>query len=182
MEPCNIALNIETTGLGPTDTITCVAIAARDHAWTWTFQSEQDKVNSADFIAEQLDNAALIFTYNGAAFDIPFMQREFQYSDQQVGAWMAKLVDPLYAARALLGYGACPKLSVVLELNGLPSKTGSGADAVALARNGQWDELVDYCINDTKLTLQLLELPQIKWVEGLVFRPETRGCWLIGGN
>lgn len=40
-------------------------------------------------------------------------------------------------------------------------KTGSGADAVALAREGKWDELAEYCMQDTKKTYQVSSLQYI---------------------
>jgi hypothetical protein len=34
----------------------------------------------------------------------------------------------------------------------MESKTGTGAEAVVLAREGQWEKLGDYCLQDTRLT------------------------------
>ena len=47
---------------------------------------------------------------------------------------------------------------------GLDSKTGTGGDAVALAREGRWDELGAYCRQDTVKTravscLETIRLP-----------------------
>jgi hypothetical protein len=124
-------------------------------------------------VKNQLDWANVLYAFNGATFDLPVMQRFFGYSDDDVGRWMAKLVDPLYAARGLLGFEACAKLAVILELNGLPPKCGSGSNALDLARDGRWDELAEYCVGDAKLTWELLELPEVRWVCGLVFRKGT---------
>lgn len=171
-----VALDIETTGLGPADTITCVAVCAGDWWLVWTVESD-DLWSTSSHIKEILDAAPLIYAYNGATFDIPFMQRCFGYSDETVGRWMAKLVDPLYAARAVLGCEACPKLAEVLALNGLEPKTASGADAIVMAREGRWKELVDYCVKDTALTRELLDRENVNWVKGLVYCPYAKHLW-----
>jgi len=173
----SVALDIETTGLGPQDQITCVAIAGRYCAWVWTMGPGYDHEETKEAVAFQLNEAHRIYTYNGATFDIPFIQRHFDFPDDTVGRWMAKLVDPLYAARALLGYEACPKLSEVLLLNGIHPKTASGAEAITMAREGRWDELADYCANDTKVTFQLLDRPEIFWAKGLLFLPKSNRMW-----
>ena len=87
---------------------------------------------------------------------------------------MAKLVDPLYAARNLLGSRACATLATILALNGLESKTASGAEAVRMAETGQWDRLAAYCLQDTRVTHALMQREIIYWTEGLVYRPFHR--------
>ena len=174
-EPC--ALDIETTGLSLQDKITCVAIVKASCSWVWTFANEEVKQNSRQFIQEQLDSASVIYAYNGGTFDIPFLQREFGYSNETVGKWMMKLVDPLYSARALLGYEACPKLSQVLSLNGIQPKTSSGSEAVLMAQQNRWGELADYCLNDTTVTFDLLKRDTIVWTHGLKFIPRSKQVW-----
>ena len=49
----------------------------------------------------------------------------------------------------------------MLELNNLSSKTASGGDAIVMAREDRWDELVSYCLMDAKLTLSLC---QLEWI------------------
>ena len=174
------AFDIETTGLGPTDSITCIAIAGDGWSWTWHMGPCYDHEETKQQVKDQLDWATVLYAFNGASFDLPFMQRFFGYSDETVGSWMAKLVDPLYSARALLGYDACARLSVILELNGLPPKCGCGEDATALARDGRWEELENYCIGDAELTFRLLCSDKIRWVHGLVLRGGTK--WSVEGG
>jgi RNase_H superfamily len=175
--PEPLALDIETTGLTLKDKITCVAIVKKDMSWVWTFKNEEVKQNSRESIQEQLDSATVIYAYNGATFDIPFLQREFQFSNEVVGKWMLKLIDPLYAARALLGYEACPKLSDVLRLNGVQPKTSSGREAIEMAKEGRWDELADYCLNDTKVTFDLLAKERVYWTHNLQYVPRSHHVW-----
>lgn len=183
-EPC--AMDIETTGVGPLDRVTCVAIAGKQWVWSWVLEPRGDneelwlrgREDAKHAIKFQLDSASQIYTFNGATFDIPFLQREFEFSDSDVGRWMAKLVDPLYAARALLGYAACAKLNDILALNGLQSKTGCGAQAVDMYLEGRYDELRDYCVSDTVLTFELLDREVVYWVCGLAYKARSRGLWV----
>ena len=171
------ALDIETTGLGAHDRITCVAIVGSDWSSVWTLQTEMDRERYRDAIKSQLDTASLIYTYNGATFDIPFVQREFHYTNDDVGHWMLKLVDPLCAARALLGFQACAKLSDILALNGLQAKLSDGAEAVRMARDGRWEELAAYCESDARLTFQLMDRDRIQWKSGFQFSMNKEGLW-----
>ena len=123
-------------------------------------------------IAGHLDRAPLIYTFNGVTFDIPFLQRSFAYSNQQVGSWMKKVVDPLYSARALLGMEACRKLNDILILNGLPGKTAKGSDAIGMGR----EELVAYCAHDTRMTFDLLEMSSVHWIYDLSYSCKS-GLW-----
>lgn len=172
-----VALDIETTGLGLTDTITCVAIAGNDMVHAWSIKDDRDTTQVAIEIAAVLDEAELIYTYNGATFDIPFMQRVFHYSNVTVGRWMIKLVDPLYAARALLGYQACAKMSEILAKNQMESKIANGSKAVDMAYAGQWDELEEYCKMDALLTYRLIERKDIDWKSDFVFSLTHPGLW-----
>jgi hypothetical protein len=113
--------------------------------------------------------------FNGAWFDIPVLQRWLGLGHEVAGRWMAKLVDPHYAARGLLGTWACARLAVVLELNGLESKSGSGAEAARMARDGRWDELEAYCAQDARVTLSLGD--SMSWVQGLRCALRSRGVF-----
>jgi hypothetical protein len=70
--------------------------------------------------------------FNAVRFDLPFIGRSLGVEGDRVDAWVAKCVDPFLGMRSTTGR-TC-KLQRLLELNGLGSKTGSGADAIALAR------------------------------------------------
>ena len=172
-----VAVDIETTGLGPHCAITAVGLAGPGWSVCYTFGPTDDFNANRAAIVQSLNSAPLIFAFNAPDFDFPVMQRCFGLSNSTVGSWMAKLVDPLYAAKGLFGTKACCKLSVVLALNGLPSKTGSGLEAVQMARDGRWRELADYCANDTEVTRNLISSQIVYWAEGLSFDPLSRGAW-----
>jgi len=49
-------------------------------------------------------------------------------------------------------------LNNLLAANHLESKSGEGGNAPKLAQRGHWGELVNYCLDDTRLSVQLLRL------------------------
>lgn len=148
-----VALDIETTGLEPDCALTCVCTWDGHIGRTWFFRSDDEAERSRTEIVRIFDEAPLLFAFNGAHFDLPVLARCLGCAE---GPWMAKLVDPLYAARGLLGRDMSQDLNSFLELNGLPTKSGTGAHAVELARAGEWDALGSYCMDDTRLTFDAI--------------------------
>lgn len=49
-------------------------------------------------------------------------------------------------------------LNNMLKANGLEAKSGEGGNAPKLAQSGRWGELINYCLDDTRLSVQLLRL------------------------
>lgn len=166
-----VAFDIETSGLGPQDTITCICVCGfaepvtglQTRVWTRTWPLDANDME----IISILNQATKIIAFNGGSFDIPFMQRVWQLSNTQVGLWMAKLVDPLYVVRGLFGTSACVKLQILLQENKLAGKCGTGAGAIDLWHEGRLHELYMYCAQDTEQTLRLLQACEqsdgIKW-------------------
>ena len=165
------ALDIETDGLGPDCRVTCVCVwdGTRGQSWVGDVTRHREEIEAT------LGAASQIWAFNGAHFDLPVLARCLH--SEHEGAWQRKLVDPLLSARALFGTGACVKLATLLELNNLESKSASGAEAVAMAREGRWSELEAYCMQDTRLTYELMALPSVRWPNrswrGGWWRPQT---------
>jgi hypothetical protein len=172
-----VSFDLESTGLQAHDTITAVALVGPDFEIPFTFGPSDSFQENRTAIVDILDRAELLCSFNGPSFDIPMLQRCFELDDNTVGSWMLKLVDPLYAAKGLLGTKACCKLDIALALNGLQAKTGSGLEAVKLAHEGRWEELASYCLSDTKLTRELMLCRPIFWENDLQYAPLTRGVW-----
>jgi hypothetical protein len=149
--------------------MTCVCVVGEDAAWTFTYGPHDDHAANDAAVMILLDAAPIIYAFNGGEFDLPFIRRCTGASDARLGGWMAKLVDPLYSARNLLGSRACARLAEILALNGLESKTASGADAVGMAARGEWDRLAAYCMQDTRLTFALLWERRVYWTDGLQY-------------
>ncbi len=172
-----VSFDLETTGLLPHDTITCVGIVGPDFEVAFTFGPEDSYDENRAAIIEILSKAPLLCSFNGPSFDVPMLQRFFVLGDNLIGSLMLKIVDPLYACKGLMGTGACAKLDVILALNGLPSKTGSGLEAVTLARQGRWQALADYCLSDTRLTRELMLCSPVYWACDLRYAPLARCVW-----
>ena len=153
-----VAFDIETTGLSEHDSITCVCVCGAD--WQRAWAGATIDVNE---IVSVLNKAPQLVAYNGATFDIVFMQRAWGLSDTQVGLWMAKLVDPLYVVRGLFGTSMCEKMQTVLLRNGLEGKSGSGLQAIEYAKNGEFEKLSLYCMQDTIACRRLGMLERLKW-------------------
>jgi len=173
-----ISFDLETTGLGVHDTITAVALVGPGFEAAYTFGPNDSFHANRAAILDTLNRAELLCSFNGPSFDIPMLQRCFGLDDKTVGSWMRKIVDPLYACKGILGTGFCDKLDVILALNGLQAKTSSGLEAVAMARDGRWDALADYCLSDTKLTRELVLCTPVYWTHELQYAPLTRGVWI----
>jgi hypothetical protein len=170
-----LSFDLETTGLDPrTDLITCAAAYDPDAGIERVFFFAQEDgagglvpmLRDADEFMGLLDAAHRLCAFNGARFDLPFIQHQLGASAARVRGWRLKLHDVFVACK--WGLGVTFPLQALLELNGLPGKTGSGADAVQLARDGQWQRLGDYCMNDTVLTHAVSAMDSI-------LLPKTRG-------
>lgn len=154
-----VAFDIETLGLldeTPLPEITCVCLCD-DAERTYCFQIWQHTAraqNEAAVLA-LLDAADTICGFNAVFFDLEFIRRGFQtpVSDERMTAWVAKCLDP-YMCALCLSETPC-KMQRMLELNGMESKTGNGADAIRMAREGRWDELLSYCLMDAQLAMGL---------------------------
>jgi len=134
----------------------------------WKLSEEENKANASVVFAE-LDKADYIIGYNVVLFDLEYIKLTFGVSEEQMTRWVKKSIDPFMCAKYILK-STC-KLNDMLALNNLTSKTGSGSDAIILAQEGKWQELMDYCIMDVILTWQLTSAEQI------VFSDSLKGSW-----
>lgn len=67
--------------------------------------------------------------------------------------WFVKLFD--YFEVSKLVFSSSCSLNRLLEANGFRVKTSHGMQAVEWAREKRWQELEDYCMQDTILTHQI---------------------------
>ena len=153
-----LAFDIETTGLREADAVTCVCAYDPDRGVHYR-ESTPSGARSERFLA-LLDEAPLLCAFNGVRFDLPFLAKRWRIEPQRVGAWVEKLVDPYEACK--LALQSTFSLDRLLHANGLESKTGNGAEAVCMARAGQWERLEDYCMKDTVLTHQIIKLKRVR--------------------
>jgi hypothetical protein len=165
-----LAFDLETTGLNPlTDRITCAAAYDPAAGIERVFFFTRDGGDGPEEFMALLDAADRLCAFNGARFDIPFLQHQLDPAPQRVLAWRLKLHDVFEACR--LSLCVTFPLHALLSINGLPGKTGTGADAIVLAREERWKELGDYCMHDTRMTHQVSSLARIQL-------PKTRGVFM----
>lgn len=143
-----LAFDLETTGLDPaSDEVTCACAYDPENGVDIIFFFARDPPEA---FFELLDRAQRLCAFNGARFDLPFLQARYAIPDARVGGWTLKLYDLYEISR--LGFESGFSLNALLAANGMDSKTGTGGDAVVLAREGRWDELGAYCRQDTVKT------------------------------
>ena len=170
-----VAFDIETLGLLPTDPaaplppITCVCMHTSDdedvcvRLWGEDL-SEDDRAAGVRRVLALLDDADVLVGYNAAPFDLEFIRRALlprnEAADARMLAWVLKCIDPLMLARHVAGQGS--RMQDMLVLNGLGSKTASGGEAIEMARAGEWDALLKYCLMDARLVYELVMLPRLQ--------------------
>jgi hypothetical protein len=149
-----VAFDIETEGFNPLKERITAAAVYDGHGLCKVFVFKgEDKVEDErlrDEFISILDAAPLLCAFNGVRFDIPYIIRHWGLDPIKAHDWVLKTVDVFEACK--LGLQQTFKLSQLLAVNSMESKTGSGAEAVMLARNREWDKLGAYCLQDTRLT------------------------------
>jgi hypothetical protein len=149
-----VAFDIETEGFNPfKERITAAAVHdGLGLCKVFVFKGEdqaEDAVLKEEFLSI-LDAAPRLCAFNGVRFDIPYIINHWGLDPARAHGWVLKTLDVFEACK--LGLQQTFKLSQLLAVNNMESKTGSGAEAVVLARNKEWDKLGAYCLQDTRLT------------------------------
>jgi DNA polymerase elongation subunit (family B) len=156
MSTDSIALDIETNGLDMEldhPTVICI--------WSPTMERTFFYHDDTAELIHILNTCRYIYTFNGVAFDIPWVAKHCNFAD--VGMWLRKTVDPLFFMQQCMGYGASKKMDIVLRENGMECKCASGLDAIRFWEEERLDELQNYCMMDARLTYSLCTLPVLKW-------------------
>jgi hypothetical protein len=138
-----LSFDIETTGLCPiTNKITCACIydPVAHIEKTYIFPLG----DSVDDFLYHLNTADSLCAFNGAKFDIPFIQHQWNIPDDQVQKWRLKLCDVYESCQQAFRKGF--SLNQLLTCNGIPVKTGSGKEAIVYAEQEKWMELGEYCM------------------------------------
>lgn len=166
-----LAFDIETLGVDiEHNEITCGAVFDPEAGVEKYFIFKPMLDDPEEFMS-LLDKADRLCAFNGARFDIPVIQRCFHASLDRVSAWRLKLYDVFEACKLALDITF--PLDALLELNGVPGKTGSGLEAVQMALDGNLEKLGEYCLNDTRRTHTVSTLSRIQL-------PRTRGVYMDG--
>ena len=117
--------------------------------------SETDQYTSyleADFgklwpIIEQAD---AFVTWNGDHFDIPLLNKYYPGDLSKI-----KSIDLMREVQTVLGRRL--KLDTVGEATLNKNKSGHGLDAIEWWRNGEIEKIIQYCIEDVRLTRNLYD-------------------------
>ena len=149
-----VAFDIETHGLKPIEKPITAAAVYNGCGLSKVFvfkgeDKEADMLLREEFLSI-LDAAPRLCAFNGIRFDIPYIIKDWGLDPARAHDWVRKTVDVFEASK--LGLQQTFKLAQLLAVNNMESKTGSGAEAVVLAREKKWEELGAYCLQDTRLT------------------------------
>lgn len=158
------ALDIETLGLleqKPLPEITCVCLFDGNQEIKLQLYgvSPATRKENVSHLLQLLDSADQLVGFNAVLFDLEFIKQSFGISDDNMGRWVRKTIDVYMYLRYALT--STTGLSQLLASNQLPSKTGSGKQAISMALEGKFEDLLDYCLMDAKLVYQLCKLPAI---------------------
>lgn len=125
----------------------------------------QDALNEADILVGfnhiSFDNN--LIKANG--FEIPTDMRLY---DILVEMWSAVGLGPDFMFPHHAGFS----LDQTCKVNGIGEKTGTGANAAVLWQRGHYEEVIDYCLHDVALTLNLLR--NIQENDGWILNPKTK--------
>ncbi|RQZ17261.1 hypothetical protein DIE15_12370 [Burkholderia sp. Bp9031] len=118
--------------------------------------------NFEEFFALCADRAPLV-SFNGIGFDDKVLACESGFTDGffpdvtrydlLAEIWRAAGLDPTFGGNSHTGYG----LDATCEVNFGIRKSGNGAHAPIAWQQGRIGEVIDYCINDIRLTKRLFD-------------------------
>jgi len=97
-----------------------------------------------------LKQANLLVGFNSDHFDIPILNKYYQFDLFSIASF-----DILREFRAKTGKRL--GLDAIAGMTLGTHKSGTGANAMTLYREGKLQELADYCLNDVKLTKDMFE-------------------------
>jgi hypothetical protein len=114
-------------------------------------------------LVKAFDAAQSLCAFNGVRFDVPFLYKALRLSEATVAGWLVKTTDILEACRLeVFGPRHTFGLNLLCEHNGVRMKSGSGCEAVRMAAQGRWQELLDYCADDVRILCDLYRRKELK--------------------
>ncbi len=119
------------------------------------YDSETDKYSS--YTKEQLgdlwpilEHADLLIGYNNNGFDTPILNQHYSGDLTNIGS-----LDLLDEIKKSLGYRI--KLDSVAEATLGRKKTGHGLEAIEWWKQGRYDDVINYCIEDVRITKDIYD-------------------------
>ncbi len=107
--------------------------------------------NEMDKLGEVLKRAELLITFAGERFDLPVLEKYFNFNVRSINH-----LDILEEVEKNLGRRI--GLGILAEANLGAGKTSHGGEAVEMYKRGEMDKLKEYCLQDVKITKDLYEL------------------------
>ena len=124
---------------------------------------------------ELLNQADVLVGFNNQSFDDNLIKangftipENILNYDILVEIWKAVGIEPPFVYPTHAGYS----LKQTCEANGLPPKTGDGANAAVQWQRGEHKKVIDYCLNDIKITTELLR--KIMSNDGWLINPKNK--------
>jgi hypothetical protein len=112
-------------------------------------------------LLDMFDSADVVVGYNATEFDFPVLKKYYGATgNSRYKAHLAKCHDIFLEIRNATGLWL--KLDDLLRFNGLPVKSGRGADAIQLWETNQRTLLAEYCAADVDRTTRLALLKSVK--------------------
>lgn len=97
-----------------------------------------------------LEKASYVVGYNIDSFDLPVLQPYYPGKIDQIATF-----DILSDIKKILGRRLA--LNDVIKATLQKAKTGHGLQAIGFYKDGKWDELKKYCLDDVLLTKELFD-------------------------
>ena len=174
-----VAWDVETSGLSPNTSLLTVATTYtpdRQMVYQFATLNPQGRLVKVDdfnrkkeLFMQELDNAPVLAGYNAIGFDMPFITAAFDAPPERVMRWVMKSIDIFETCKRACE-GRTFGLNLVLALNGYTVKTGNGMEAVYQAQRGEWAELSQYCLEDSRLTYEISTRSRVAIPEGFQWR------------
>lgn len=120
------------------------------------YSYDQDKYiafdeNEIDKLSELLKRTQLIITFAGERFDLPVLEKYFNFNLYSINHF-----DILEGVEKNLGRRI--GLGILAEANLGVGKTSHGMEAIEMYKRGEIDKLKEYCLQDVKITKDIYEL------------------------
>ena len=140
----------------PVDPDRALATAVAHHWWR---DDNSRGSNPFEPLLELFDAAELIVAYNGIGFDFPLLRKHYTDAARYC-SHRAKCHDPMLRIKHT--YDEMPKLDALLAVNGLPTKTSEGLEAIRMWEQGRREELRAYCAEDVRLLALVTLQPTVR--------------------
>ncbi len=108
------------------------------------------KQNELSLLWPILEKADLLIGYNSDFFDIPILNNQYQGDLTKI-----KSLDILKEIKD--SYGRRVKLNQIAEGTLGEQKSGNGLEAMTWWKNGEYEKVIQYCIDDVKLTKDIYD-------------------------